>query len=205
MSIHSNSQAEPRLYLVTQPHPNWFTQVSQLLENGVSIVQIRDKVASDDNVARNVERVLNFVQAKGLSTTVLLNDRVHLAKQFGIGVHLGQSDMSPAQARIELGGDLPIGWTIHDDVACVEQQVEHIDYVGVGPIFPTTTKLDTKSVLGVERLATVCRTLSVPVVAIGGIQADNIQSVREAKPWAIAMSSALMHCTPDQFYRFLTT
>jgi len=203
MSIHSKPQADPLLYLVTQPHPRWFTQVSQLLENGTSIVQIRDKRGSDDKVARDVDRVLNFVQTRGLSTTVLLNDRVHLAKQFGIGVHLGQSDMSPAQARIELGCEVWIGWTIHDDVACVEEQSAHIDYVGVGPIFPTTTKLDTKSVLGVERLATVCRTLSVPVVAIGGIQADNIQSVREAKPWAVAMSSALMQAAPDQLHRLL--
>ena len=183
---------QPRLYLVTHPHPKWFDQVTLLLSEGVSIVQIRDKSASDDVLSKAVESVLNFVEQQGFDCTVLLNDRVHLAQQFNIGVHLGQSDMLPSEARKILGSEVSIGWTIHDRIDLIESQQEHIQYVGVGPVFQTQTKLDTQSVIGVSRLAEVCRLSSIPVVAIGGINKDNIASVYSAQPWGIAMSSALM-------------
>ena len=111
---------------------------------------------------------IGLVERQGLSTTVLLNDNVHVAKSFGIGVHLGQSDMLPKQARMILGPEVPIGWTIHDDVSLIASQQKHIQYVGVGPLFPTTTKLDTSHEISLERLAAVCNESPLPVVAIGG-------------------------------------
>ena len=180
------------LYLVTHPHPNWFDRVTDLISEGISIVQIRDKSASDDVLSRDVESVLEFVEKGGFDCTVLLNDHVDLAQRFNIGVHLGQSDMLPSSARKILGVDVLIGWTIHDRVDLIATQKEHIQYVGVGPVFPTQTKLDTQSVLGISRLKEVCRLSSVPVVAIGGINKHNIESVYGAQPWGIAMSSALM-------------
>ena len=183
---------KPIVYLVTHPHPKWFEQVTFLISEGVSIVQIRDKSASDDSLSQDVEAVLDFVERGGFECTVLLNDRVELALKFNIGVHLGQSDMLPSAARKMLGVDAPIGWTIHDRIDLIATQKEHIQYVGVGPVFPTQTKLDTQSVLGISRLKEVCRLSSVPVVAIGGIDKENIKSVYSAQPWGIAMSSALM-------------
>ena len=125
----------------------------------------------------------------------MINDRVGLASRLGVGVHLGQGDLSPRVARDILGPRAVIGWTIHDDIDTAQTALEYIDYVGVGPIYPTTTKTDTKSVLGVERLRTVVEEVGVPVVAIGGINHLNIADVRDAKPWKIAMSSALMQTT----------
>jgi thiamine-phosphate pyrophosphorylase len=183
---------KPIVYLVTHPHPTWFEQVTYLISEGVSIVQIRDKSASDERVSRDVEAVLDFVEQGGFECTVLLNDRVELAREFNIGVHLGQSDMLPSAARKILGVDAPIGWTIHDRIDLIATQKEYIQYVGVGPVFPTQTKLDTQSVLGISRLKEVCHLSSVPVVAIGGIDKQNIESVYSAQPWGIAMSSALM-------------
>ena len=181
------------LYLVTHPHPTWLKQVTWLIAEGIPWVQIRDKEATSTELSKQVEAVLEFVERQGLSTTVLLNDNVHVAKSFGIGVHLGQSDMLPEQARTILGPKVPIGWTIHDDVSLIASQRPHIQYVGVGPLFPTTTKLDTSSQISLERLATVCSESPVPVVAIGGITSSNIDSVYAVKPWGIAMSSALMN------------
>lgn len=185
----------PFLYLVSHPHPNWFAQVTWLIGEGIPFVQIRDKKASSLELFTKAERVLNFIEKHNLSTTVVLNDNVHVAQELGIGVHLGQSDMLPEVARAILGPDVPIGWTIHDDIALVASQQDHIQYVGVGPIFPSTTKLDTKSQVSLTRLKAVCEQSPVPVVAIGGINASNIALVRQAKPWGIAMSSALMNAT----------
>ena len=82
----------------------------------------------------------------------------------------------------------------------IATQERFIQYVGVGPIFPTTTKTDVKSQLSIERLQTVCVKSPLPVVAIGGINASNIDRVRQVKPWGIAMSSALMNAeTLDDF------
>ena len=187
--------ANSLLYLVTHPHPRWLTQVLWLIGEGVPWVQIRDKDASDSVLSQQVEAVLNFVSQQGLPTTVLLNDRVHIARKFNIGVHLGQSDMSPSEARNILGSDVPIGWTIHDDVSLVDSQIDCIQYVGVGPMFPTSTKQDTKAQLSVQRLREVCQESPVPVVAIGGINAINIKQIQAASPWGIAMSSALMNAT----------
>ncbi len=187
-----STASESLLYLVTQPHPTWFEQVTMLIQSGVSIVQIRDKNATNDHLAKQTEELLTYIAQQNLSCTVLLNDRVDLACKFGLGVHLGQSDMCPKRAREILGPDVVIGWTIHDDVSLIESKCSVIQYVGVGPIFPTQTKLDTKSVLGIERLKAVCAESPVPVVAIGGIDSTNIAQVRSANPWGIAMSSALM-------------
>ena len=183
------------LYLVTHPHPNWFAQVTWLIGEGVPWVQIRDKQATSSELFRKTESVLNFIEQEGLDTTVLLNDNVQVAKELGVGVHLGQSDMLPRDARSILGPDVPIGWTIHDDVSLIGSQEQYIQYVGVGPMFPTTTKRDTKPQLSLTRLESVCAQSPLPVVAIGGINASNIQLVRDVNPWGIAMSSALMNAT----------
>ena len=185
----------PFLYLVSHPHPNWFAQVTWLIGEGISFVQIRDKKASSLELFTKAERVLNFIEKHNLPTTVVLNDNVHVAQELGIGVHLGQSDMLPEAARAILGPDVPIGWTIHEDISLIASQQDHIQYVGVGPIFPSTTKLDTKSQVSLTRLKAVCEQSPVPVVAIGGINASNIALVRQARPWGIAMSSALMNAT----------
>mgnify|MGYP001334162368 CR=1 FL=1 len=190
----SNIQIEsPILYLVTHSHPTWLTQVTRLIGEGIPFVQIRDKKATSLELFYRTESVLNFIEHQGLETTVVLNDNVQVAKSLGIGVHLGQSDMLPEDARGILGWDVPIGWTIHDDLDLIASQERFIQYVGVGPIFPTTTKTDVKSQVPLERLQIVCAKSPLPVVAIGGINASNIGLVRQVKPWGIAMSSALMN------------
>lgn len=180
------------LYLVTHPHPTWYSTVTRLITQGLRWVQIRDKIASDVSIFKQAQSIVQFCQRQEFDCNVLINDRVEVARALGVGVHLGQGDMSPQQARSILGPHATIGWTIHDDVELAKSAVGSIDYVGVGPIFPTTTKLDTRSVLGPERLASVVENLEISVVAIGGIQSTNIRSVRQANPWKIAMSSALM-------------
>ena len=177
-------------------------QVIHLVEQGVSWVQVRDKSASDVELISQIEILKEKLRTRSLDCTLLVNDRIQVAIETGVGIHLGQSDIHPVEARKILGSRAVIGWTIHDDVQLINAGIaEAIDYVGVGPIFPTNTKSDTGKILGVERLASVVSTLRIPVVAIGGISAVNIQEVRRAEPWKIAMCAALMDASTIQDFR----
>ena len=181
------------LYLVTRSQDNWMSQIIRLVEQGVTWVQVREKSASDDHLISKIQELQEQLQQRSLECTLLVNDRVRVALKTGVGVHLGQADMHPCQARELLGPDVPIGWTIQDNIHLLDESISSVvDYVGVGPVFATNTKIDTGKILGVERLATVISTLDVPVVAIGGISSGNIQKVRSTSPWKIAMCAALM-------------
>ena len=177
-------------------------QVIHLVELGVTWVQVREKSASDDQLISNIQSLQEQLHQRCLECSLLVNDRVQVALETGIGVHLGQSDMHPYQARDLLGPNVPIGWTIHDNTDLVDNHIASvIDYVGVGPVFATNTKSDTGHILGVERLASVVSTLDVPVVAIGGISARNIRKVRSTRTWKIAMCAALMEAEDIQCFR----
>ena len=115
----------------------------------------------------------------------------HVGSKRPTWFHLGLDDGDPIQARKILGPHLPIGITIHDDLARAQRYRHIIDYVGVGPVFPTSTKKDARSVLGIDKLTTIVEQSPVPVVAIGGIQLSNIESVLCANPQSIALCSAL--------------
>ena len=140
MTSFDSSISRSILYLVTHPHPNWFGQVTWLIGEGVPWVSNSRQTGYTIGVIEEDRSILNFIEQQGLDTTVLLNDNVQVAREMGIGVHLGQSDMLPREARAILGPDVPIGWTIHDDVSLIGPQEQYIQYVGVGPMFPTTTK-----------------------------------------------------------------
>ena len=189
------------LYLVTRPQQDWMKQVVFLIEQGVEWVQIRDKSISDAGLISQVQELQQLLVQRSLHCTLLVNDRIAVAKKTGVGLHLGQSDLDPLLARAYLGDTVPIGWTIHDQVELISPEYEKvIDYVGVGPIFSTTTKTDTKPMIGVQRLEDVVEALDLPVVAIGGISSENISKVRASKPWRIAMCSALMDATNLQMF-----
>ena len=125
---------------MTHPHPTWYSTVTRLIAQGLRWVQIRDKIASDVSIFKQAQSIVQFCQRQEFDCNVLINDRVEVARALGVGVHLGQGDMSPQQARSILGPHATIGWTIMMTLSW-QNLAGSIDYVGVGPIFPTTTKL----------------------------------------------------------------
>jgi thiamine-phosphate pyrophosphorylase len=127
---------------------------------------------------------------------VIINDRVDLARALGAqGVHVGQDDMSPAEARNVLGEDAIVGLSIThpDQLANVDPSI--VDYLGVGPIFETGSKTDATPPLGLEALSRIAGGVRLPVAAIGGITESNAAKVIRAGADGLAVISAI--CAAD--------
>jgi len=161
-----------------------------LFEGGARLVQVRNKKASARELFNQVESILKRAPA---DASVIVNDRVDVARITGAaGVHLGQSDIGVVEARRILGPDQIIGFSTHNLEQALAASKLPADYIAVGPIFPTSTKLDAEPVVGLEKLATICKAVQKPVVAIGGIRLENAAEVLAAGPHSIAVVSDLL-------------
>jgi len=161
-----------------------------ILSGGCAVLQLRAKHLPDPDLELLARSVLSACRAHGVPFVV--NDRPELALRVGAaGVHLGQGDMPIAQARALLGSELAIGLSTHDLAQARSAQAAGADLIGFGPIFATTSKRDPDPVVGVHGLREVCRALSIPVVAIGGITPHNAAEVTAAGPALAAAISAL--------------
>lgn len=162
---------------------------------GVTAVQLRDKQASQRTFlaqARKVQAAL-----KPLGVPLIINDRLDVALAIGAdGVHLGQDDADVHKARRLLGPEAHIGLSISrpGEVTSADPQV--IDYVGLGPIFPTGSKRDTAPPLGLAGVQTLRARLGVPIVAIGGIGGANAESVIAAGADGVAAIASIC-AAPD--------
>jgi thiamine-phosphate pyrophosphorylase len=124
---------------------------------------------------------------------VVVNDRVDVALLAGAaGVHLGQTDLPPAAARQILGPGRIIGFSTHNLEQAVEADSLPVDYIAVGPVFETSTKDNPDPVVGVEKLAMICRAVKKPVVAIGGITLDNAKAALSAGAVSVAVIRDLL-------------
>ena len=177
------------LYLVTKPQSDLLDVVGQAITGGVSIVQLRDKSCSDEEL---IQQALQLQQILPKDVPLIINDRLSVAQTVGCGLHVGMDDTSPVEARERLGKTAIIGLTIHDRIDLAERYQQVISYVGVGPVFATATKKDAKPVLGVERLREIVLQCPVPVVAIGGISVHNVAAVRATGVAGVAVCSAIM-------------
>jgi thiamine-phosphate pyrophosphorylase len=176
----------PRLYAIADASfGDPVALAEKLFAGGVRLLQIRNKKASSRELLQQVERILSLAPA---DAHVLVNDRVDVALLAGaVGVHLGQTDLSPASARQILGPDRLIGLSTHNLEQALEAEAMPVDYIGVGPVFWTSSKENPDPVLGLERLAEICRAVRKPVVAIGGITIDQARQVRTAGAHSLAV------------------
>lgn len=180
-----------RLYLVTDPaFDDLEGIVRSAVEGGVTCVQVRDKAATS---AARTDLVVSLRAALPPDVVVLANDDI-VAARSGDGLHVGVDDISPLEARAELGDEAVIGWSINtleqlDDAP----QLLACDYVAVSPVWDTPTKPDASAAWGLSGLREVRRRCAgrVPVVAIGGIHADNAADVVRAGADGIAVVTAI--------------
>ena len=164
------------------------------VRGGATVVQLREKEGSARETLA-LGRVL-LERLRPLGVPLIVNDRVDLALALGAdGVHVGQGDLPPEVARRLLGPEALVGLSITGagDLPTLDPAV--VDYAGVGPIFPTGTKADATPALGLEELARLRRLLRVPVVAIGGITANNAADVIAAGADGVSVVSAI--CSAD--------
>lgn len=163
--------------------------VREALEGGVTFLQIREKELPYDEflvLAEKVKKVTDEYQVP-----YVVNDEVEIAKAVDAdGVHIGQSDRTLADARALLGTDKIIGVSVQTVEQAVEAEKNGADYLGVGSVFTTSTKLDADAV-SLETLREICDAVSIPVVAIGGIHAGNVPDLKESHVDGIAVVSAI--------------
>lgn len=173
----------PRVYPVTDRELSGLThaeQVRRLAAAGATLIQLREKhLPAGEFYAEAVKAV---AAAREAGVILLINDRVDIAKMTRAdGVHLGQDDLPPAAARRLLGDYAIIGFSTHSLAETTAAASEPVDYIAFGPIFQTDTKPDTEPVVGLAQLADIRNALpNIPLVTIGGINAQNIAAVIEA-------------------------
>jgi len=163
----------------------------ELRATGVELLQYRNKLGGPQEVLR-VAAVIRDVVGDD-ECRLILNDRADLAVLAGWGgVHVGQDDLSPEDARRVVGNDRWVGVSTHTEEQVRQAELSCADYVAVGPVFATGTKLDAEPVIGLEGVRLARGLTQKPIVAIGGITRANAQSVIEAGADSVAVISALI-------------
>ncbi|MBC3791417.1 thiamine phosphate synthase [Spirosoma utsteinense] len=198
-----------RLYLVTdgpiarQAGHTLPYVVEEACRAGVRWVQLREKDLSTRDfldVATQLKRITQAYEAR-----LIINDRVDIALAVDAdGVHVGQDDMPHALVRRLIGPNRIIGLSVNTLAELEAARDTDLDYFGVATIFPTGTKPDTSSLLGLAGLRVICQRANRPTFAIGGINAATIQSIRETGATGAAVVSAICgHPSPYEATRAL--
>jgi len=157
---------------------------------GADVVQVRDKLADPATLVGTVRRIRAICFPKGV--VVIVNDYVAVARDANAdGVHLGQDDAPVARSRRELGPGSIIGASAHNIDEAQEADEAEVDYIGFGHIFPTGSKEKRYPPVGTALLREVCRDVSAPVIAIGGIEEKRVDEVLDAGAWGIAVIGAV--------------
>lgn len=183
-----------RLYLVTDPvlcTPLGLAEtVAAAIRGGVRFVQLRNKVGStQERVAQ--ARALRAV-LRGTGVPLVINDDLEAAQLADAdGVHLGQDDVSPEEARARLGPDRLIGLSCETEAQVRAADPSVVDYLGLGTVFPTRTKGDHTPAIGFAGLRALCAASALPTVAIGGLKAEHAREVFEAGADGLAVVSAI--------------
>lgn len=206
------------LYLVLDPDlcggaEGMVSTTLAAIQGGVSVVQLRAPTWKKRAVAECARELLRLMPA---SVPLIINDHADVARAVGAaGVHVGQKDLSPEDCRLIVGPDAIVGLSIAnddelsrliidersrfspDDDVSRPTDDEHsrlsraVDYIGIGPVFPTGTKKDAAPVVGLDGLRRLLRNALVPAVGIGGISEVNARSVYETGVSGIAVVSAI--------------
>lgn len=186
------------LYLVTDPHLGGGREqvadiVACAIDGGVTVVQLRDKTATDDQFRRATEDILTVSG----DVPVFVNDRVDIAVEFGTHVHIGQDDMDYERATSLLRDGQMIGLSIgnQQELQVAVSRDRPPDVVGIGPVLNTTTKPDAPAGIGVHNLvelASSARFAGIASVAIGGISADLGPVLRTTDVDGLCVVSAIM-------------
>ncbi|APQ77241.1 thiamine phosphate synthase [Clostridium botulinum] len=183
------------LYLITDRRFLKGRQLKKVVEDailgGVTIVQVREKDVSTRefyNVAKEVKEVTDYYKVP-----IIINDRLDIAQAIDAnGVHLGQKDMHLNIAREILGKDKIIGISVGNVKEALEAQNNGADYLGIGTIFPTGSKKDVDAIIGIDGLSKIKDSISIPSVAIGGINKTNFKDVLKTGIEGISVISAIL-------------
>ncbi|PKK39134.1 Thiamin-phosphate pyrophosphorylase [Clostridiaceae bacterium JG1575] len=182
------------LYLVTEgthrSEEAFLTTIEQALQGGVTLLQLREKTGTTAQILERAQKIKALADRYGVP--LVIDDRVDIALAVDCaGVHLGQEDLSVSVARKILGPDKIIGATAKTVPDALRVQKEGADYLGVGAIYPTKTKVKTK-ITAVSTLNDIAAATRLPIVAIGGLDENNLECLKHSQASGIAVVRALM-------------
>src|SRR6266478_5285917 len=199
----------PRLYAIVDSgfHPELNELVSfceDLRAAGCELMQYRNK---DSNARQALDQATNLRQRLGASVKLIMNDRADLclAAQFD-GVHVGQDDLLPESARRIIGGERWLGVSTHNPRQVAEADRTSADYIAIGPVFATASKLNPDPVIGLAGVRQARHLTRKPLVAIGGITRENCCAAIEAGADSVAVISDLIRDpgkSAEEFLRIL--
>lgn len=164
-------------------------QVEQAIKGGATLIQLREKELSYTAFLEQAIQLKKVTDKYHIP--LIINDNVDVAKAVNAeGVHVGQKDMEAGAVRQKLGENKIIGVSVQTVEQALMAQKQGADYLGVGAVFSTSTKLDASEV-SFETLQKICDAVSIPVVAIGGINAQNIMQLKNSGINGVAVVSAI--------------
>ncbi|WP_278928874.1 thiamine phosphate synthase [Thomasclavelia cocleata] len=184
-----------KLYLVTDR--KWLNgrkltdDLEKAILGGVTTIQLREKNLSNEefiSIAKEVKKV-----CQKYHIPLIINDNLEVALATNSdGIHIGQNDIPASIVRKQIGPDKILGVSVHNLKEAFQAKIDGADYVGVGAIFSTETKNDATNVT-LDSLKKICDNIDLPVVAIGGINLDNISKLKDINIAGIAVVSAIMN------------
>ena len=189
--------AFPRLYAIADSNILAAHGISctgfavDLCAAGVELLQYRDKSGSPQQILDALAQLRTAISSS--SCRLIVNDRADLAiLAAAAGVHVGQDDLSPADARSVVGPRRIVGISTHSDPQVQAADRTDADYIAIGPVFATGTKLNPDPVVGLDGVRRIRRLTAKPLVAIGGITRENARSVIEAGADSVSVISGLL-------------
>ncbi len=158
---------------------------------GLDVFQLRFKNSSDDNFLRLASEIVQVL--KNTNCKLCINDNVQIVNKLSNDVHIlhiGQNDMEPQLAKKKINSNVKIGLSI-TDFSQIQNIPNFINYIGVGPVFPTKSKTDASNAMGEVILEEIVKKVDIPVVAIGGIKLKNINKLKSMGVSGFAMISEI--------------
>lgn len=188
------SNVDYKLYLVTDRgvlgERDLIQSVEAAIKGGTTIVQLREKNCSSADFYELALKVKEVTLKYNIP--LIINDRLDIALAIKAdGLHIGQEDLPLTVARKIVGKDMIIGVSATTLEEALIAQEQGADYVGIGSVFPTSTKLDAKSV-SLDQLHEIREAISIPIVGIGGINEENVTDLMKMKIDGVAIVSAIL-------------
>ena len=185
----------PKIYPITDLRLSGIShaeQVKKLIDGGAEFIQLREKYLAPKDFYFEAEKAIKI--ARDAKVKIIINDRVDIALALQAdGVHLGQDDLPPEQARELLGENAIIGFSTHNIDQAIEAIKLPVDYIAIGPVYATSTKENPDEIVGLEGVKKVRKAIGdFPLVAIGGINFDNFHTVLDSGADSVAIVSGII-------------
>lgn len=186
------------LYAITMPHSPGMRsledQVLEALDGGITMLQLREKHMSDDEFLKEALSLRKLTER--YHVPLIINDNLHVAIESDAdGIHIGQNDLPAREVRLKIGSDKILGVTAKTVSQAIDAEKAGADYLGSGAVFPSNTKKEALP-MSLDTLNDICRSVSIPVVAIGGINADNLSALKDTGIAGTAIISGIF-AQPD--------